>query len=102
MLGRLVKGSEPLGFVRLAAGSASISMSRFSAASSDSETESATERGMEESRAEPPVLLALPALPAPGKGIPALALLGPMALCVERMVSGSAGQPFFSGSARQV
>lgn len=84
MLGRLVEGSRPpLGVVHLAVGSASISISRCSATSPDSETESTTERGIEEARAEP---LALLVLPAPGKGIPALALLDPMTLYVERIM----------------
>ena len=88
MLGRLVEGSTPLCPVRFGAvaaveGSESTSMSRCSTPSLDSDTESATERGMEAARTEPLVLLALL---APGKGIPVLAPLGPIALCVDRMV----------------
>lgn len=90
MLGRLVEGSTPLWPVRFAAvvgGSESTSISRCSVASPDSETESATERGMDAARTEPLVLPVLPVLlvllvllAPPGKGIPVLAPLGPMAL----------------------
>lgn len=65
-------------------------MSRASAASPDSDKESAIERGIEAARTEPLELLALL---APGKGIPTLAPLGPMPLYVDRMLESEAGQP---------
>lgn len=74
-------------------------MSRRSPASPESEAVSATERGIEESRAEPPVLLALL---APGNGIPARAPLGPMALCVDRIMEGQAALGFLAQQCRML
>lgn len=105
MLGRLVEGSIPPWIVRFAAdddddpGSESTSISRFSTCSPSSDKESATERGIDAERTE--ALLLVAALLAPGNGIPALAPVGPMALCVDRMMKAEAGQPsWLSGSRR--
>lgn len=92
MLGRLVDASAPAGLERLADGSVSTSMSRLSMASPDSDAESAAERGTDLSLDDEVVPLALA---APGNGIPVLAPLGPMALYVDRMVQGDAGQPLW-------
>lgn len=67
-------------------------MSRLSMASPDSDAESAAERGTDLSLDDEVVPLALA---APGNGIPVLAPLGPMALYVDRMVQGDAGQPLW-------
>ncbi len=92
MLGRLVDASAPAGLERLADGSVSTSMSRLSMASPASDAESAAERGTDLSLDDEVVPLALA---APGNGIPVLVPLGPMALHVDRMVQGNAGQPLW-------
>lgn len=96
-----MEGPSPVWLVRLAAaagGSESSSMSRDSGGSEDSGRESATERGIEGARVE--ALVEAAALLAPGKGIPALAPVGPMALWVDRMMKAEAGQPVWLSRSR--